>query len=216
MADEETRQAVLIDPLKDLVDRYLATAELGGFAAIIVFNKIDRTSERLPELDEYAAVGYTIFATSARDPTTLGPLTAAMREHRSVLIGQSGVGKSSLINALLGDEVQSVGALSEKSGQGRHTTTTSILYACPRGGELIDSPGVRDFAPYIADPRSVVDGFRELRTLAKHCRFPDCSHGVEPDCAVKAAVASAEVGARRYESFRKLYELTDAMRASRY
>jgi len=206
------------DPAPDwfLVDRYLATAGLGDLEALIVFNKIDTTTGHPPELDEYAALGYQLFFTSVRDATTLAALTAAMRGHRSVLIGQSGVGKSSLINALLGDEVQHVGALSEKSGQGRHTTTTSVLHVCPHGGELIDSPGVRDFAPYIDDVRAVQQGFVELREVAAKCRFPDCSHGAEPGCAVKTAVESGAISTRRYESFRRLYELTETLRVRRY
>jgi ribosome biogenesis GTPase len=206
------------DPSPDwfLVDRYLAAAELGEFRVVLVYNKIDLAASPPAELGEYAALGYTVLLTSTREPATLESLATAMRNRRSVLIGQSGVGKSSLINALLGDILQSVGDLSEKSGQGRHTTTTSVLYPCPQGGDLIDSPGVRDFAPFIADPRSVVRGFREIAPKAEDCRFPDCSHRVEPDCAVKAAVEQGAISARRYESYRRLYELTETMTAGQY
>jgi ribosome biogenesis GTPase len=205
------------DPAPDwfLVDRYFATAELGRLGAILVLNKVDLVTAQPPEIHDYATLGYPTYSTSARDVATLEPLATEMRDHRSVLIGQSGVGKSSLMNALIGDAVQSVGALSAKSGQGRHTTTTSVLYACPQGGELIDSPGVRDFAPYIDDPRTVMHGYRELARIAMGCRFPDCSHRVEPDCAVKAAVDAGDVCFRRYESYLRLYELTESLHASR-
>ena len=129
------------------------------------------------------------------------------------MIGQSGVGKSSLINALLGDALQAVNELSEKSGHGRHTTSTAVLYGLPEGGELIDSPGVRDYAPYIADSRDVQRGFKEFEPWSAECRFDDCRHLSEPDCAVKAAVAAGTIEARRYQSFKNLLELTESLQA---
>jgi ribosome biogenesis GTPase len=129
------------------------------------------------------------------------------------MIGQSGVGKSTLINALLNDSVQEVSALSEKSGHGRHTTTTSVLYRLPTGGELIDSPGVRDDAPYIDDPRDVQHGFREIARFSGSCRFDDCAHLAEPDCAVKEAVTSGAITSRRYESYKALLDLTESLQA---
>lgn len=206
------------DPTPDwfLVDRYIAAAELAALGTVLVFNKTDLVSAPPPEFLEYGVLDYSTLSTSARDTATLDPLCREMREHRSVLIGQSGVGKSSLMNALIGDSVQSVGALSEKSGQGRHTTTTSVLYACPQGGELIDSPGVRDFAPYIDDPRVVASGFRDLLRFSNDCRFPDCSHRAEPDCAVKAAVDNSHIASRRYQSYLRLYELTETLQANQY
>ncbi len=131
------------------------------------------------------------------------------------MIGQSGVGKSSLINALLGDTRQAVDELSDKSGQGRHTTTTAVLFELPGGGELIDSPGVRDFAPYIADSREVTRAYKEISRYSGECRFDDCRHLAEPDCAVKAAVATGDIVARRYESFKNLYELTESLQQKR-
>ena len=206
------------DPVPDwfLLDRYLAAAELGPFAALIVYNKSDLAVDAPPELAEYIGLGYPGCRTSAVQRTGLVELTTAMRDRRSVMIGQSGVGKSSLLNSLLGDTPQTVGELSEKSGQGRHTTTTAVLYSLPTGGELIDSPGVRDYAPYIADTRVVANGFREFVPLLSNCRFQDCRHLAEPNCAVKHAVMAGQLAQRRYASYRRLYDLTESLQAGRY
>ncbi len=194
-----------------LLDRYLASAELANLSSVIVFNKVDLAPSAPPELDDYRELTDATCATSAKRKDNLDALAAQMRTQRSAMIGQSGVGKSSLINALLGDSVQEVSALSEKSGHGRHTTTTSVLYRLPTGGELIDSPGVRDYAPYIENPRDVQRGFREVANFAANCRFDDCAHLAEPDCAVKDAVAAGAIVARRYESYRMLLELTESL-----
>lgn len=205
------------DPAPDwfLLDRYLAAAELQGFEAIIAFNKLDRTETLPAELDVYARLGYLTIPTSAARGDGLVELSSAMKDKRSAMIGQSGVGKSSLLNAVLGDALQAVGALSEKSGQGRHTTSTAVLFALPGGGELIDSPGVRDYAPYIEEPRTVANGFREFGDKIPECRFQDCRHLAEPDCAVKAAVADEKISVRRYASYERLYELTASLQADR-
>lgn len=205
------------DPAPDwfLLDRYLAAAELQGFDAIIAFNKLDRTEALPPELDTYAPLGYATIPTSAKRGDGLDALKSAMVGKRSAMIGQSGVGKSSLLNAMVGDALQAVGALSEKSGHGRHTTSTAVLFSLPEGGELIDSPGVRDYAPYIEDPRAVAHGFREFGDRIPQCRFQDCRHLAEPDCAVKAAVADERISARRYASYERLYELTASLQEDR-
>ena len=205
------------DPAPDwfLVDRYLAAAELRGFDAVIAFNKLDLADASPAELDSYAQLGYATIRTSAKRGDGLDALTSVMKGKRSAMIGQSGVGKSSLLNAVLGDALQTVGALSEKSGQGRHTTSTAVLFTLPDGGELIDSPGVRDYAPYIEDPRSVANGFREFAEKIPQCRFHDCRHLAEPDCAVKTAVAEGQISSRRYASYERLYELTATLQAER-
>ncbi len=196
-----------------LLDRYLCAGELAGLGNTIVYNKVD-LAESLPSaLDDYADLGYRVSAVSAHDKTGLESLEKAIRGRRSALIGQSGVGKSSLINALMGDALQKVGELSDKVGLGRHTTTTAVLHRLPGGGEIIDSPGVRDFAPFIADTRDVQRGFREIVARSSQCRFDDCKHFAEPDCAVKAALAGGEIGAHRFESYKRLYELTESFQS---
>ena len=116
---------------------------------------------------------------------------------------------------MMGDTLQKVGDLSAKAGQGRHTTTTSVLHRLPGGGELIDSPGVRDYAPFIESTRLVQSGFCEFVARSPDCRFDDCSHLVEPDCAVKAALADDDVAPQRYESYKQLYELTGELQSRR-
>ena len=194
-----------------LLDRYLAAAELSNLSSVIVFNKSDLTQSPLPELEDYRGLTGAICLTSAKQSTNLEDLRLHMQGHRSVLIGQSGVGKSSLTNALLGDSLQQVRELSEKSGLGRHTTSTAALYRLPGAGELVDSPGVRDYGPYIVDARDVQQGFREFSDYAENCRFDDCAHLAEPDCAVKRAVDLGGISERRYSSFKALLDLTESL-----
>ncbi len=206
-----------VNPAPDwfLLDRYLCAGELAELETTIVYNKMDLV-DTLPEtLGIYRGLGYPTVPVSARDKSGLSALAQALRAKRSVLIGQSGVGKSSLFNALLGDTLQKVGRLSGNLRQGRHTTTTAVLHRHPSGSELIDSPGVRNYEPYIKDTREVQSGFREFVARRGQCRFADCSHLAEPDCAVKAALAEGEIARRRYENYRKLYEFTGSAVAQR-
>ena len=135
-----------------------------------------------------------------------------MANERSVMVGQSGVGKSSLLNALLGEQLQSVGELTEKGKQGRHTTTTVTLFRLANGAELIDSPGVRNYAPYIENRGELQHGFREFKEYMGRCRFDNCRHLAEPACAVKTAVENNQIDTRRYESYQKLGELLESLR----
>ena len=195
-----------------LLDRYLASAALSGLKSVIVFNKVDLGENCPEELTNYRNLTDHICLTSAKKRSGLMALATYMAKECSVLIGQSGVGKSSLINALLGSARQAVNELSDKSGHGRHTTSTSVLYKLPESGELIDSPGVRDYAPYIADVRDVERGFKEFGSSYKsNCRFDDCRHLAEPDCAIKTAVAKCVITERRYQSYLNLLELTESV-----
>jgi len=191
-----------------LLDRYLSAAELAGLKSIVVLNKKDLNGNRPEQLSLYQDLGYPVYLTSAIRPSGLAELARAMRTERSAMIGQSGVGKSSLINALAPDAEQAVRALSDKGGHGRHTTTTAVLHRLENGGELIDSPGVRDYAPYIEEARDAQRGFREFAERIGKCRFDNCLHLAEPDCAIKAATQAGEISPARYESYRKLYSLT--------
>jgi ribosome biogenesis GTPase len=195
-----------------LVDRYLAAAEMMGTAACIAYNKTDLDPAGLSmDLAEFEALGYPVLRVSARDNTGMDELRHRLEAHTSILVGHSGVGKSSIINTLLPDADLRTAALSAATGEGRHTTTASVLHRLPTGGELIDSPGVRDYAPPPIPVRNVSAGFREIAARQARCRFSNCLHLEEPGCAVKEAVQTDEMSARRYESYRRLVRLMEKL-----
>jgi len=205
-----TQLVVVIAPVPApdffIVDRYLCAATDAGITGTVAVNKSDLASTNKIADEELAALaqaGYAHLACSARDGAGLDPLRAALSGAVSVLVGQSGVGKSSLVAALLPAAVVQTGELMREE-EGRHTTTASRAYELQSGGTLIDSPGVRDFAPAIdqLEPRTL--GFPEVARLSAGCRFQDCSHMHEPGCAVTAARDGGELSARRYESYRRL------------
>lgn len=194
-----------------LLDRYLAAAELIGVDALIVLNKIELAdSTQGEELDSQLAVytraGYKVIRTSATRQHGCDELINALNHHTSVLVGQSGVGKSSLVNALLPDVDARVGAISESTGKGTHTTSAAWLYHLPQGGELIDSPGVREFGLWQVQARELSRGFREFREYAAQCRFNDCLHNGEPGCAVAAAVTAGAIDKTRLASYSRILE----------
>jgi len=203
-----------------LADRYLAAAAIMGIRSCVVLNKTDllkADADFAPLLEEFRAAGFAVFETSVREPGTLDDLRNALRDATSILVGQSGVGKSSLLNALVPGLDAATASVSRQTGAGRHTTTVSILHALPSGGEIIDSPGVRDYAPVVADPVDVIRGFPELLEFDGTCRFNDCRHVVEPDCAARAAVRAGTVSERRYRSYVWLREQAEELaRRDRY
>lgn len=199
-------------PLREgLIDRYLVAAHRAGIEAHVVFNKLDLldgdpelAGEVRERLAVYPPLGYPVHFVSAVDGRGLDGLRAALDGQTGIFVGHSGVGKTSLLNALdpgLGERVQ---ALSEATGRGRHTTTTSALYHLPGGGEVIDSPGVRGFGLWDMDPDEVKDHFVEFLEHAPACRFADCTHVHEPGCAVVAAVERGDIHPDRYESYLRI------------
>ena len=219
VAANATQLAVVLahPPLPDffLVDRYLAAAEAAALPAFIVLNKVDLSSSRgdecRTELGTWRDLGYRTVETSATSRQGLDDLTALLREQTSLIVGQSGVGKSSLLNALAPESAAETRAIVTKTGKGSHTTTCTVLYKLPNGGELLDSPGVRDFAPGLDILQKAADGFREIAAAAPSCRFADCRHDEEPGCAVREAVESGQIAERRYRSFTQLRDLMDGL-----
>lgn len=191
-----------------IVDRYLAAAACAGMHGAVAFNKtdLDAGDAARAELADYRRIGYPVLRLCSRDGTGLDALRTLLRAETAILVGQSGVGKSSLLRALAPDCEAGIGAL-DRADEGRHTTTVARLYQLPDGGELIDSPGVRDFAPALAALEPTTLGFIDIAQLAPGCRFPDCAHLAEPDCAVRAATTTGGLSARRYESYRRLRRL---------
>ncbi len=198
-----------------VIDRYLCAASSAGLAAALVVNKCELGLEPLQtELAAYAGAGYPCVACSARTGEGIEALPGLFAAGSGVLVGQSGVGKSALVRCLAPEADALTGELT-RAAEGRHTTTASRLYELAQGGELIDSPGVRDFAPALEqlDARSL--GFPEVNALAAHCRFADCSHMQEPGCAVRTAAQEGKLPSRRYESYRRLRRLRADLTAAR-
>lgn len=200
-----------------LLDAYLATLVTLDIAALLVVNKMDLLDaagrrEVGARLAVYQRLGYPIVFASARTAHGLDPLRARLAGRVSILVGQSGVGKSSLIQALLPAQNIRVREVSQATGLGAHTTSAAMLYHLPFSGDLIDSPGVRGFTPPPLDAAELERGFIEFLPYRGQCRFSDCSHTTEPDCALLAAVARGAIEPRRLQSYYQLRKQTQAAR----
>jgi ribosome biogenesis GTPase len=203
------------EPHRGMLDRFLVIAEGNGLHARIVINKIELVGagEAQRRFDEYARIGYPVHYTSAKTREGLDELREALAGRISALSGPSGVGKSSLMNALYPGLNLRVGEISESVNKGRHTTVGALLHPLPDGGYVADTPGLREVGLW-GLPSDDVDGlFPEIRAVRGDCRFADCKHTVEPGCSVREAVMRGEVSRERYDSFIKLRaELADAER----
>ena len=198
-------------PQPNLLDRYLVAAELMKIKPLIVLNKADLlppNSDNEVEnlLASYRTLGYTTVKviSSRHQAADLAELPELIDAHTSIVVGQSGVGKSSLINTLLPEANLAVGELSKVTGEGTHTTTTAKLFHLPAGGQLIDSPGIRDFALWHIDQEQLQAGFVEISEQIGLCRFRDCKHQQEPGCAVLSAVESGLISQTRFDSYERI------------
>jgi ribosome biogenesis GTPase len=196
-----------------IIDRYLAGAGYAGIDSLLILNKQDLIGagefgpEEFAFIDTYRQIGIPVVTVSAKRGTGLDALKERLQGRRTLLAGQSGVGKSSLTNALCEGAYRATSDLSVGSGQGKHTTVSSAIVQLP-WGELTDSPGVRDYAPPVMPLPDIQRGYLEIIQRAPGCRFQNCLHLREPQCAVLAAVASGEIDPRRQESYRRLVNLT--------
>ncbi len=202
------------DPDFLMVDRLLALAALSGIDAFLVVNKTD-LADPAPagsDLEHYAALGVETLRTSIESGEGLEALAVRLAGRITVLSGQSGVGKSSLLNALVPELDLRVGEISERRGRGRHTTVASALYRYPAGGYVADTPGLQYLALWGLDPAELPEGFIEIAEAGEGCRFADCRHRVEPDCAVAAAVEGGTIERRRLESYLRLLDEAEKAR----
>jgi ribosome biogenesis GTPase len=208
IAANVTQIAVVVAPVPpfsaDLVNRCLAAAEDGAMKALIVLNKADLPESRAArhELDVFGALGYPIIAISAR--RDVGPLRSRLKGETSVLVGQSGMGKSTIVNALVPRAAARTAEVSTALGTGRHTTTHAELYRLDDTTELIDSPGIQSFGLSHLSVAGAAHAFVEFREHLGRCRFRDCAHLDEPGCAIAAACEAGNIAPLRLASYRKL------------
>jgi len=202
-------------PSLDLMERYLLAVHSLGIRPVIVYNKAElgvaanetaNGAAVLAHMPDYEALGYTVVRTSCKTEPGVKALRPVLKDRTSILVGQSGVGKSSLINRLIPDLEIQTGQLSNATGKGSHTTTTTMLYQLPDGGNLIDSPGVWEYGIWKLEDEQLAAGFIEFDAWRGQCRFNNCLHATEPGCAIKQAVADGLILEWRYQSYLRLLE----------
>ncbi len=191
----------------NLIDRFLVTSEKERSKPLICINKIDLidAADLQPLVGVYGQMGYEVLLTSAQTGFGIERLKSRLKDRESVIAGQSGVGKSSLLNEIEPDLQLDVREVSRDTQKGKHTTTTARLLPLSFGGYVVDTPGIRQFQLWDVIPEEVAGFYRDVRPYVNLCRFPDCTHTHEADCAVKDAVADGRLDARRYESYCHLF-----------
>jgi len=194
-----------------LVDRYWAGAQLKDISALLIVNKSDLGFDAIrAEIETYRSLGLSCLEMAAHTTSGIAQLRTLLRDGVTLLVGQSGVGKSSIVNALVPDAAALTSELT-RDAEGRHTTTTARWYELGAASAIVDAPGVRDFAPPASLVRAAERGFVEIHAHGVDCRFNDCHHLGEPGCAVRAAVQRGAIAARRYESYRRLLRLYEKL-----
>nr|WP_269780835.1 small ribosomal subunit biogenesis GTPase RsgA [Photobacterium phosphoreum] len=195
----------------NIIDRYIIAAETIGIKPLIVVNKVDLlTPEQRVEVErkltQYQNIGYSVRLVSTDTGEGLDDLKVDLKDHVSIFAGQSGVGKSSMVNSLMPDVEADIGDVSTNSGLGQHTTTAARLYHFADGGDLIDSPGVREFGLWHLEPEQITEAFVEFRQHLGGCKFRDCKHGNDPGCIIREAVERGDISHARYNSYHKIIE----------
>ena len=197
--------AVEPEPKPGLLDRFLVACHLAGIEAVITINKIDQGLDKVEQwLPAYEEMGYRVLRVSARTGWGLGVFKRLLVDQTTLFCGPSGAGKSSLLNAVYPGFRLKVGSLSESTGKGRHTTSMAELMPLPYGGFVVDTPGLREFGVWDATTEELEAAFPEIAGRAGSCRFPNCTHQHEPECAIREAVESGEIAESRLKSFQKI------------
>lgn len=212
--------SVLPELSLNIIDRYLIASETVQVAPLVVLNKIDLlTAEQKDSyaqtLSDYERIGYKVMFVSKESGEGIAELEAELQGRINIFVGQSGVGKSSLVNALMPELKIVEGAVSENSGLGQHTTTAARLYHIPSGGDLIDSPGVREFGLWHLETEQVTEAFVEFRPLLGGCRFRDCKHNDDPGCIIREAVENNQISRTRFENYHRIIESMAENKANR-
>ncbi len=207
--------AILPELSLNIIDRYLIASETLEVEPLLVLNKTDLLDDEGrafvdQQMEIYRRIGYRVLMVSSHHKRGLEELETALTGRVSIFAGQSGVGKSSLLNALLGLEVGAgeilTNDVSDVSGLGQHTTTAARLYHFPNGGDVIDSPGVREFGLWHLEPEQITQGFVEFREYLGHCKFRDCKHDNDPGCAICEAVEKGEIDTARFDSYHRILD----------